>query len=66
MEHNVKQLMLSTLWAVTVAVNSGSTSVNVSVPESSFATLLSTIQSLVSTTPNLWSPDFLTQLFQYI
>jgi hypothetical protein len=62
----MKQFFLSTLWALTVAVNSGSTSVNVSMPESSFASLLSTIQSLVTSTPNLWSTDFLTQLFQYI
>lgn len=61
----MKKILLSTLWVLTVSVNSGSTNVNVSMPESSFDSLLSTFQVLFNN-PNLWGSDFLSKLFQLI
>ena len=61
----MKHMFLSTLWVLTVAVNSGSTSVNVSMPESSFDSLLTTIQTLANNS-NLWGSDFLSMLFRLI
>jgi hypothetical protein len=61
----MKKMLLSTLWVLTVSVNSGSTNVNVSMPESSFDSLLSTFQVLFNNS-NLWGSDFLSKLFQLI
>jgi len=61
----MKKMLFSTLWVLTVSVNSGSTNVNVSMPESSFDSLLSTFQVLFNNS-NLWGSDFLSKLFQLI
>ncbi|MFZ5426966.1 MAG: hypothetical protein ACOZEN_08320 [Thermodesulfobacteriota bacterium] len=58
----MKKLLLSTFWVITVAVNSGTTSVNVNMPEQSFDSLLATIQAL-SNNSSLWGSDFLSMLF---
>lgn len=58
----MKKLLLSTFWVITVAVNSGTTNVNVNMPEQSFDSLLATIQVL-SNNSNLWGSDFLSMLF---
>ena len=57
----MKQLALSMLWVITVAVNSGPTNVNISVPDASFDSLLSTVQALSSNTA-LWNSNFFSQL----
>lgn len=57
----MKQFLLSAFWAITVAVNSGTTSVNVNMPESSFDALLSTVQTLTNNTA-LWNSNFFSQL----
>ncbi|WP_243358096.1 hypothetical protein [Fundidesulfovibrio terrae] len=59
----MRSFLLSTLWVITVAVNSGTTNVNVSMPESSFDSLLAAIQAMSANTA-LWNSSFFTQLFQ--
>ena len=65
MKKNLIKLILSSLWVVTVAVNSGTTNVNVSMPDQSFDSLLTTIQGLSNNTA-LWGSDFFSRLFSYI
>lgn len=59
----MKKLVLSTFWVITVAVNSGPTNVNVSMPDQSFDSLLNTIQALSNNT-TLWGSNFFAQLFR--
>jgi len=61
----MRNILLSTFWVITVAVNSGTTSVNVNMPESSFDSLLATIQALSNNTA-LWGSSLFAQLFQLI
>lgn len=60
---NVTKLVLSVFWVITVAVNSGTTNVNVSMPDQSFDSLLTTVQALSNNTA-LWSSDFFAQLLK--
>jgi hypothetical protein len=59
----MRKFVLSTLWTISVVVNSGSTNVNVSMPDQSFDSLLNTIQAL-SSNSSLFSSNFLDFLFK--
>ena len=59
----MKKFALSALWTISVVVNSGATNVNVNMPDQSFDSLLSTIQSL-SNNSNLFSSNFFDFLFK--
>lgn len=59
----MKKFVLSTLWTISVVVNSGSTNVDVSMPDQSFDSLLNTIQAL-SNNSNLFSSNFFDFLFK--